>query len=53
LLALQGFALDQHRAQHNPQGLGIGQANPPVLGWDETLQTALKVEAFEDVIDQG
>ena len=53
LLAVQGFALDQHRAQYDPKGLGIGQANPPVLGRDETLQTGLEVEAFEEVIDQG
>jgi hypothetical protein len=53
LLAIQGFALDEHRAQDNPQGLGIGQTNPPVVGWDETLKTRFEVEAFEEVIDQG
>ncbi len=52
VLAVDGFALDDQRAQHNAQGLTMGDAAASVTG-DMTLEQLGQAHSLDEVVDQG
>ena len=52
VLAVDGFALDDQRAQQNAQGLTMGDAAASVT-WDMTLEQLGQAHSLDEVVDQG